>query len=62
MSSSMRHYSRGEQRLRDLVRSETPARAFSSTDQETAQRNRQLVTGTLVAILALVVLVVLLVV
>ena len=61
MSSSMRHVSNGEQRLRSLVSSDSHSQTYSANDGEAAQRNRQLVTGSIVAAIALAILIFLIV-
>lgn len=59
MSSSMQHFTHGEQRLRDFI--DRDARQANSdtvayTDEEAAHRNRQLVSGLIIALIALAVI------
>lgn len=59
MSSSMQHFTHGEKRLRDFI--DRDARqanydTFAYTDQEAEHRNRQLITGLIVALVAIAVI------
>ena len=59
MSSSMQHFTHGEKRLRDFIDRDTHQAnrsAFSYTDEESAHRNRQLVSGLIVALIAIAVI------
>lgn len=56
MASSMQHFTQGEKRLRDFIDNDAHlanCNAFSYTDQESAHRNRQLITGMIVALIAI---------